>query len=648
MGKLRGYQTNDIYSIKTVSDPQISPDGENIAYVVTTINRKLNSYNSAIWLKNKHYKPHRITSDNVKETQPRWSSDGSSIAFLSDRDGDFAQIYVMSIVNQKIKKLTFFKKGALEIVWSSSGKVIIATSRVNRDEKKSKNDPIVITQLKHKHNGQGFFDGSHVQIFVVPTDGKNPKQITKGNWDNSQVDCSPDGKSICFVSARHETRDVDIAEDLWTMPTNGGQPTRLTKRFGIVEAPIFSPNGQSIAFSGHNHPDDSAGRISKLWVISRTTGKPKALSPSLDRSVVSGSAMPGAVPSRFSWTPDAKALIARVQDGPNLHLYRFPLNGDSGYSIIEGKQCVEAFSLSSIETIACLITNQNKPPEVFLWEHDNLLQVTHLNDRLFSKIASPQIHDVKVELTKGTNIYGWIIKPLNFNPNKKYPLILDIHGGPHAAFMNTFRGSYPMTLASMGCAVLQMNPRGSTGWGEKFSRYLGDGRGKKDFPELLRAIEYISTERWIDTNRLGITGYSYGGFMTAWAITQTNMFKAAVWGAGVANLYTHYAYTDNTSPRYPEMGGSPWENRKRYMELSPISYVQNVRTPLLMLHGEADLRCNPAQADEFFTALKYMGNETVLVRYPGEHHGFRQNGRPSNRVDYDTRLINWFSERLQF
>ncbi|MHB8574687.1 MAG: S9 family peptidase [Dehalococcoidia bacterium] len=192
-----------------------------------------------------------------------------------------------------------------------------------------------------------------------------------------------------------------------------------------------------------------------------------------------------------------------------------------------------------------------------------------------------------------------------------------------------------------------MNPRGSTGWGEEFARFLHGGRGERDLPELLAAVDHVVAQGWVDPARLGVTGYSYGGYMTAWAISQTDQFKAAVWGAGTANLYTHFAYSDMNVPRYKEMGGSPWEHRELYLRQSPISYMHNIRTPLLMLHGEADLRCNIAQADELFTALTYFGVETMLVRYPGENHGMRMQGKPSNRLDYDRRLLAWFEERLE-
>jgi dipeptidyl aminopeptidase/acylaminoacyl peptidase len=272
-------------------------------------------------------------------------------------------------------------------------------------------------------------------------------------------------------------------------------------------------------------------------------------------------------------------------------------------------------------------------------------RLTGTNDALMAELRLPDIDAVKVTMPDGRTVEGWVIKPLDMEPGRRYPLVLDIHGGPHGAFLHAFRAAYPLALPALGCAVLQLNPSGSTGWGEDFARSLHGVRGELDLPELMAAVDQLIAQGWVDPDQLGITGYSYGGYMTAWAITQTHRFKAAVCGAGTPNLYTHFAYSDMNIVRYAEMG-SPWEQREHYLRLSPITYVQNVRTPLLLLHGEADLRANIAQADEFFTALKYFGVDTVLVRYPGENHMMRQAGRPSNRLDYDQRLIAWFTDRL--
>jgi dipeptidyl aminopeptidase/acylaminoacyl peptidase len=648
-GERRGYQVEDLYRLKTVTDPQISPDGRQVAYVVGEIDREGDGYRSAIWLVAVDGSgARRLTYSDRGDTQPRWSPDGRALAFVSNRTGS-NQLYVLPITGGEPRRLTDLPRGVSEIAWSPDGTAIAFTARTGGDDRAGA--PRVLTALKHKLNGQGFFDGSRLHLFVVDaTEPGAPRQITDGDWDDGQIAWSPDGRLIAFVSARHESRDRDQGQDVWVVPAAGGEARCLTNGFGPCQAPAFSPDGRTIAFAGHADRHDLGGRTSRVWLVPVAGGAPRALTAALDRGVQAGPLTPGAPPARIAWTPNGGAVLARVQDGADVHLYRAAVPDGTLTRLVGGERCVLAFSTAADGTLALLITNPYHPAEVFVAAPDGTAarRLTATNDALLDELRLPEIAPARATMPDGAVIEGWVIKPLDMEPGARYPLVLDVHGGPHGAFLHAFAGAYPLALASRGCAVLQVNPRGSTGWGEEFARHLHGGRGERDLPELLAVLDTVIAQGWVDPERLGITGYSYGGYMTAWAIGHTDRFKAAVWGAGAANLYTHFAYSDINAPRYHEMDGSPWERRELYLRLSPISYVQHIRTPLLMLHGEADLRCNIAQADEFFTALKYLGNEVVLVRYPGEHHGMRQQGKPSNRVDYDRRLIAWFAERLAF
>ncbi len=653
----RGYTVEDLFRVKTVTEAQVSPDGGQVAYVAGEIDREADGYRSAIWLAAMDGRGARqLTSGARSEGQPRWSPDGRWLAFTSNRAGDPAQLYVLPAMGGEAHKLTNLARGVQEMAWSPDSAAIAVTSRVGgTPPDKANSAPRVITDLKHKFNGRGFFDGSHLHIFTVDLTGGEPRQITEGEWDNSQIAWSPDSSSIVFVSARHETRDRDQGQDIWMVAARGpgtsGAPDgerRLTDGFGPCNAPTISPDGATIAFVGHTDTRDLGGRVHALWLLPAGGGQPRNVTPTLDLSLQAGPLNPGAPPARIVWTNDGGALIVRIQDGADTHLYHISAADGALSRLLGGERTVESFSVAEDGTLACAISDPTHPSAVYTAAHDGSgeRRLTDHNDGLLAELRFPAIEAVRVPVAGGATIEGWVIKPLDMEPGRAYPLVLDIHGGPHAAFLHAFRGSYPLALASAGCAVLQMNPRGSTGWGEDFARYLHGGRGERDLPELMAAVDQVIAQGWIDTERLGVTGYSYGGYMTAWAISQTNRFAAAVWGAGTANLYTHFGYSDLNVPRYAEMAGSPWEKRELYLRQSPISHVDRIRTPLLMLHGEADLRCNPAQADEFFTALKYFGVETVLVRYPGENHMMRTSGKPSNRLDYDQRLIAWFAERL--
>ena len=651
MVKQRGYKADDLFELRTVTDPQISPNGSLIACSISEIDRERDTYRSSIWLYEDGAAPRELTLSGSSNSQPRWSPDGSYLAFLSNRAGGSSQVHILPMKGGEAIQITDLKGSVYELSWSPDSKSIAFTSNVNESvETVSTHDtpsPWIITDLKYKFNGQGYFDGSKMQLFVVGLDGESPIQLTEGAYNNSQITWSPDCSSLAFISARHEDRDRDPIEDLWLITIKDRKIARLTNRFGNSSAPAFSPDGENIAFCSVGETDDIAGRVDRLWVIAATGGDPVEISKGLDRSVQAGSQMPGGPPSPIYWTADGSGLLARVHDGADIHLNLFDLDG-SVSPLIVGEQCINAFSVSHQGDIASLISDQKHPGEIYRYgpAGQYVKKVSDANDEFLSLIQFPEIEPVAISMPDGASIEGWIIKPLNMKQGEKYPMVLDIHGGPHGAFQHNFQGSYPLSLPSQGCAVLQINPRGSTGWGEDFARYLHGGRGELDFPEFMAAVDQMIQWDWVDENRLGITGYSYGGYMTQWSIGQTDRFKAAVAGAGGCDLFSHFAYTDNTVPRYKEMNGPPFENLDSYMRLSPITYVQNISTPLLIMHGAADLRCNTFQSDQFFNALRYYRKDVVYVRYPGEHHGFRQAGKPSNRLDYDERLLNWFLDRL--
>jgi dipeptidyl aminopeptidase/acylaminoacyl peptidase len=649
MVKKRGYTVSDLFRLKNVTDPQVSPDGRRIAYTVTSIDSDADNYQSAIWVAEESSTPRELTQTKGLNYQARWSPDGRHIAFLSKRSNDSPQLYVMSMEGGEALQVTTLPRKVLEFAWSPNGETIALTSRVSLDDpREDPSAPLVITNLRYKFNGEGYFDTSSTQIFLVKLDGSGLVQLTQGQFDSAQISWSPDGNTMVFVSARHELRDRDNVADIWLLQMGNRKPKQLTNSFGDCSVPTFSPDGKQIAFVSTGYTHDIAGRNSHIWTISASGDTPRNVSGHLDRSIQAGPSSPGAPPAPISWTPDGAGILARVHSHADIHLYRFESNEHCGTPIISGPRSVQAFSVSQDGSIGCLITDQFHPPEVHrtgVWI-DSLTKVSGANDDLIEEIQFPEVENLRFLASDGTPIEGWVIKPLNMKDGEKYPLVLDVHGGPHAAFLHAYQGSYTLALPTHGCAVLQINPRGSTGWGERFARYLHGGRGELDFPEFIQAVDHVIDQGWVDQHRVGITGYSYGGYMTGWAIGQTDRFKAAVSGAGVCDLYSHFANTDNTVQRFGEMGGSPFEISEVYRRQSPLTYVQNISTPLLLMHGAADLRCNTFQSDQFFNALRYFEKEVVYIRFPGEHHGFRQTGKPSNRFEYDTQLLNWFRKWL--
>jgi dipeptidyl aminopeptidase/acylaminoacyl peptidase len=642
----RGWQPEDLYRFKTLTDPQISPDGGRVAFVVSEIDREANGYRSAVWLVEADGSGlRRLTAGTKNDAQPRWSPDGQSLAFTSNRD-DKTQIYILPLAGGEPRRLSTAAQGVLEYAWSPDGATIAFTTRTGvSTEPDAAQQPRVITTLKHKFNGQGFSQGWR-HLFVIAVEGGEPRQLTDGDYDDAQIAWSSDGGAIAFVSARHATSDRDQGQDLWAVPVGGGAARPLTETFGSVNAPAYAANGV-IAFAGHDQVDELGVRPAGLWLL--TAGAPRNLLAGLDRGVQAGPLAPGAPPAPIAWTDGGAALLARIQDGAAVELRRIDAASGALTTVAGGRRVVEAFSVARNGAIACTISEPLRPAEVYLIDRDgHERRLTGVNDAVLATLRFPEIAPVSVVAPDGTPVEGWVIKPLDWQPDRRYPLVANAHGGPHAAFLYDFQGRFPLALAlaTRGCAVLEMNSRGSTGWGEAFARALFGSRGESDLTDHMAGIDALIAEGWVDPERLGFTGYSYGGHLTAWAVTQTDRFKAAVCGAGTVNLSAHFAYSDLTLSRYAELAGSPWEQDETYRRLSPISHVQQVSTPLLLLHGEADLRVNIAQAEEFFTALKYFGKEVVFVRYPGENHAMPIAGRPSNRIDYVRRSVAWFAERL--
>ncbi|MBI2760192.1 MAG: S9 family peptidase, partial [Chloroflexi bacterium] len=449
----RGYQVEDLFRLKTVTDAQISPDGGQVAYVVGHTDREADQTRSAVWVVNRDGSGARSLTGGGSDSQPRWSADGRHLAFVSGRENSTSQVYVLSLAGGEARRLTSFPRGVLEIAWSPDSRRIAVVARVGGPEgPREKRDalPKVVSNLKHKFNGQGFFDGSRRHIYVVDLEGGEPRQLTAGECDEGQIAWSPDSSRVVFVSARHDTRDRDQAQDIWTVAAAGGDVQPLTERFGPCSAPVYSPDGQTIAFAGHTDITDTGGRTASLWVMPVAGGSPRNVTAALDRSIQAGPLNPGAPPARFDWTADGVAIVARVQDGAEVHLFRIVVADGSMTRLADGERVVESFSTAADGTVAAVISDPRHPSEVYL-VHGAERRLTGTNDALMAELRLPDIDPVKVTMPDGRTVEGWVSKPLDMEPGRQYPLVLDIHGGPHGAFLHAFRAAYPLALPALGC-----------------------------------------------------------------------------------------------------------------------------------------------------------------------------------------------------
>ncbi|MDI3340033.1 MAG: S9 family peptidase [Sphaerobacter sp.] len=661
----RPIEIEDLARIRYLGDPQIAPDGQRVAYVVTEVDLEEKCYRSAIWVATADGSERvRFTAGQRKDTSPRWSPDGRRLAFLSDRDGT-TQLYVMPSDGGEPERLTDLKYGVADPVWSPDGAWIAFTSKVgpegpvqqadeteeDRRRAAARSDTKVIRSLKNRLDGEGFFDERRRHIFVVSATGGPPRQITDGDWDDTQPAWSPDGRAIAFVSRRGEDRERTTFADVWVAPLDGSEPRRITPGDGTYGTPAFSPDGAWIAYTGNPVvPPYGPTTLTGLWVAPAAGGEARNLTAALDREVGSTIICDqyyAVALQRPLWLPDGSGLLVPVSDRGMVPLMRVSLDGEIT-AVLTGDRAVENVSLARDGRIAFLASAPTRPLEVFVAEADGSgeREVSHANDALLAEVTVVPAERISYPAEGGVEVGGWLLKPPGFDPSRRYPLILQIHGGPHGMYGSVFFHEMQV-LAARGYVVLMTNPRGSTGYGQAFvSAAMGDWGGI-DYRDIMAGVDYVLGLGFIDEQRLGVTGGSYGGYMTNWIVTQTDRFKAAVTQRSTCNRFSLFGTSDIAWSYSPwEFGGTPFDNPTLYLERSPITHVKNVTTPILILHSEQDLRCPIEQAEQWFAALRYLGKEAVFVRFPEESHGLSRSGRPDRRVERLRWIVDWFAEHL--
>jgi dipeptidyl aminopeptidase/acylaminoacyl peptidase len=650
----RAMTPQDITRIRFVSDPQIAPDGRRVAFVVTTLSEEKDQYLSNIWVVDTAGgEPRRFTTGPRRDTAPRWSPDGGWLAFISERDAQSkAQLYVMPADGGEPTRLTDLKNGVAHPVWSPDGTRLAFTARVGgwqepeREEERQKSKPPrVITTLKYKANGEGLVYDRRPHIFVVPAVGGELQQLTDGDFADADPAWSPDGQHLTFISARHEDRDYDNATDVWLVPAAGGEPRRLTDTAGPVSLPAFSPDGRAIAYLGHRYRTES-GRNRRVFTIPVEGGAPTCLTMDLNRTCEPFFGSVGPL-----WSTDGYWIIFAVEDQGDSPIYRIRAMGDAAPErIITGERQVTGLSISRDgQWLAFTAMDPVSPAEVFLCRADGTgeKQLTDLNRDWKAEVALSRPERFRYE-REGYQLDGWVVKPCGFEPGKRYPALLNIHGGPHTQYGHNFFDEFQI-YAGAGYVVLYINPRGSQGYGEGFTRAVIGDWGGGDFADVMAGLdEALGRYDCIDAERLGVMGGSYGGFLTSWTVGHTNRFQAACSERAVNNTYTLFGTSDiGHSFSEAQSGYLPWENLQWYIDHSPLTYAKDIATPLLIIHSENDLRCPMEQAEQLFVALKKQRKEVMLVRFPDEDHELSRSGKPRHRLERFRLILEWFAQYLQ-
>jgi dipeptidyl aminopeptidase/acylaminoacyl peptidase len=633
-----------------VADPVVSPDGERVAFVVSHLDREANGYKAAIWMVDVAgaEEPYQYTSGSGMDFSPRWSPAGSQLAFISNRSGR-NQVYVISANGGESRQLTGGDDPVSDITWSPDGGSLYFVARTGEKFNET-TDTKVLRTLKNRMDGEGFWDGRRRQIFRIGIDdGSSPEQITEGDWDSTQPAVSPDGSKLAFCSNREEDRDASTKMDVWVQQLDGGGDERITGADGSYGAPSWSPDGKSLAYTGHPVVEPyGPTTLDDLFVRDLDSGEDRSLLGGLDREP-GNSAMADLrynLPAqRPLWSAGGRAVLTLVSDAGSVHVYRCPLDG-AREVIVSGSRDIQSFTIASNGVVAVASSSLSDPTDVFVIENGGERRLTNMNRAYLSEVEPAGVEEVRFPSDPAVEVHGWLLTPPGFNPKARYPAVIQVHGGPHGMYGTGFFHEMQL-LAARGYVVLMTNPRGSTGYGQEWVAGTKQDWGGADYRDVMAGADYLAGLSFVDAARMGIMGGSYGGYMVNWTLGQTDRFRAAVSMRSTANRASLWGTSDiNWSYNAWEYGGSPYDNPEFYRERSPLTYVANVTTPVLLLHSENDLRCPISQSEEFFTALKLHGKTAEFVRFPDESHGLSRTGQPKHRVERLERICAWYERYL--
>jgi dipeptidyl aminopeptidase/acylaminoacyl peptidase len=648
---------DDLLALQVASDPQISPDGSLIAFTILQCHEKANTTSSAVWLVHskdgKEHTPRQMTGAGLEKHHdfaPRWSPDGQFLAFLSDRNGSI-QVYVLPLEGGEARQVSNLSQGVTEYSWRPDGKAVLAHSAWkpidDHNEPETGAISVVYTRLDEQWDGLGYKQERHQQLWLLALDGAATR-LTSEPVDLVQSCWSPDGSEIAFCANRRTDPDLSVSMALWVLTLSTGQMRCLTSEDGLAQMPAWSPDGQTIAYY-YSIDQTETGNISPWVVNAHDTGAPRpATSSAVNLTCLEMivDELHNPIIGRPQWSPNSQSLLITVQERGQVHLYRLDTEHDQTVKLTSGNGCYINPQLSKDgQTIVMIRTDWFTPGDV--WNMDpngeNRHKLTGVNDTLLRSRQLVRPKRITWQSFDGLEIEGWLYLP-PLGQGTKAPLILEIHGGPSLAWGDSYVHEFQV-LAGKGYAVLAANPRGSAGYGEEFCKKTLHDWGGNDFRDLMLGIDHVLATEAIDETRLGIGGLSYGGYMTNWAITQTNRFKSAVSRNGISSLSTSGLLSDQTIWFGYAMGGTGSAGGEALQKSrSALTFADRITTPLLLLHAENDLRCPFSESLQLFVALRKRKHTVELVRYPGVSHliDWPDCGAPEQRADRLRRTIEWF------
>jgi acylaminoacyl-peptidase len=645
-------ELTDIFSMEYVSDPQISPDGTKIIYVRNFKDIMTDKNLSNLWIVNFDGSQNRpLTNGNQNDLAPRWSHDGTRIVFKSNMQDDKFKLFMMWLDTREYAALTNTASTPGTVNWSHDDTHLAFTMFVPKkfesiiklptkpEGAKWNKPPVYIDEMNYRGDGQGYYKSGNDQLFILSTDGGSPRQLTFSEYDHGTPIWSKDNRRLYFGANLHEnhefeTRNSEIYE--LTIANNSIKP--LTDRLGPDNGPALSPDGKYIAYTGYD--DRYQGyQITQLYLMNADGTNSKLLSGDFDRDI-----------QNISWSGDGKGLYFQYNDKGDTKAGFISTTGkvtrlfeNLGGLSLGRPYNAAAFTVSNNNKFAYTLGGTQHPADLGAFYKGNTQRITKLNDDLFSYRNVAEVEELWWESSfDQRKIQGWLVKPPGFDPSKKYPLILEIHGGPFASYGSVFSAEIQL-YAAEGYLVLYTNPRGSTSYGEEFGNLIHHDYPNHDYDDLMSGVDEVVSKGFVDEDNMFVTGGSGGGVLSAWIIGKTNRFAAAVVAKPVINWYSFVLYADGLGVFYKYwFPNKPWEDPSSYLKRSPLSYVGNISTPTMLLTGEEDYRTPIAESEQFYAALKLEKVETAMVRIPGASHGIAN--KPSNLVAKIASVLAWFEK----
>jgi dipeptidyl aminopeptidase/acylaminoacyl peptidase len=632
-------QLEQFFDVVSVADPKISPDGKEIIYTRGWVDKVNDNRKNELFIMDADGSKNRYFT---KGSSASWSPDGSRVAYMSQGEPSGNQIFVKYKNMEGATQITRVEKTPSNMKWSPDGKFIAFNMLVPYSEPwsikmpekpkgaKWTEGPKVVTQLNYRRDRVGYLEEGFTHVFIVPADGGIPRQITQGNWNHNGVEWTPDGKEILFTSLRVENAEYEYRQsNIYSVNVETSEIRQLTDRSGIDRSPVVSPDGKKVAYVGYDWTDDTYIE-DKLYIMDIDGKNPKELAVDFDRS-----------PASMFWATDNSGVYFNADYNGTRNLYFAPIRGGHK-QVSQGNHLLTVSDINRNGVAVGVMTDYHNPAELisFAVNNPNIKKLTRLNESMLKNVQLGEVEELWYKSTDDFDVHGWIVKPTDFDPSKKYPMILVIHGGPHGMYNVGFNFTWQHHAAE-GYVVLYTNPRGSSGYGSVFGNAIKNDYPGKDYDDLMNGVDEVIKKGYVDEKNLFVYGGSGGGVLTSWIVGHTDRFAAASVNFPVINWLSFVGNTDGVS-WYKNFKEYPWDDPSEHLRRSPLMYVGNVKTPTMLMCGEDDLRTPISQTEEFYQALKVLKVPTAMIRFQNEYHGTGTN--PSNYLRTQLYLYSWFDK----